>query len=119
MLKRLKKFPVLFILVVKMVIYSKEQYYEAILQIRPYDKKVIDFALGQIDKRDGVFISKVVELKTGVDFYTNSQQFTKALANLLKRKFKGTIKISRTLYSVSRLTSRKLYRLTVCFRLKE
>lgn len=101
-----------------MAIYSENRYYEAILQIRPYNKKVIDFILDEVDKKDGVFISKVDELKEGIDFYINSQKFAKSLSTSLKKKFKGTVKITRSLYGVSRETSKKVYRLTVCFRLK-
>ena len=96
------------------------QYYEAILQLRPAQEQLLQFLLEELSKRQDVFISKEVHLKNGVDIYLSSHQFTKSLGQRLKRKYKNSdLKISRTLYSRSRMTSKLLYRVTVLFRLKE
>ena len=98
--------------------YPKE-YYESKLQLRPYDKKVLDYVKKKIEKRKDVFISKEIKLKTGIDLYLSSNKFALILGKQLKKSFKGEVKISRKLFSVSKTTSKKIYRVTVCFRLKE
>lgn len=101
------------------MIYAKDQYYEAILQIRPKNKGVLDFVKELIDKRNDTFISKEKENKYGYDLYLTSQKFAQIIGRKLKKAFKGELKISRKLYGRSRQTSRIVYRLTVCFRLKK
>ena len=102
-----------------MVIYSNDQYYEAKLQLRPADKKVLDFVYDLIDKSK-VLISKEVRLKTGIDLYLTSKDFMlMVLRKRLKKKFKGEFKVSRSLYGRQRSTGRIVYRHTLLFRLKE
>ena len=99
-----------------MAIYAKDEYFEAKLQLRPNDKELIDYAKGLIDKNKDILISKETEYKYGVDFTTTSQKQTQNIARQLKRRFKGKITISRKLFKIHRLTSKKVYRVTVCFR---
>lgn len=94
-------------------------YYEAIIQLRPYKDKVVMFIRDQIEKREDVFITKELVLKTGIDFYVTSQKFAVALGRKLKKNFKGELKITRTLYTQNRQTSKKVYRVTILFRLKQ
>ena len=94
------------------------EYYEAILQIRPAKKEVLDFVLDLVEKRNDVKISKINELKTGFDVYLTNQKCARgALATQLKKKFKGKLIISKSLYGQDKLTSRLVYRATVLFRL--
>ena len=94
-------------------------YYEAKIQIRPFREDVISYVKNAISKRKDVFISKTEELKTGIDFYVSSQRFARALVKRLKKVFDGEIKSSRKLHTVSKSSGKKLYRVTVLFRLKE
>ncbi len=96
---------------------SKDQYYEGILQLRPFNKDVLDYVKKQIEKSD-CLISKEVDLKDGTDLYLTSQRFAISLARKLKRVFKGEVKISRSIHTRSRVTSKDVYRVTVLFRLK-
>lgn len=96
----------------------KNQYYEGVIQLRPSDPEVIHFIENQIRKRKGVvFISKVVKQKTGVDLYISSQRFARNLGEKLKKSFKGELKITSTIFSKNRITSREIFRATVLFRL--
>ena len=99
-------------------IYTKDGYYEAILQLRPLDKKVLDYVYSQIIKNN-VAIAKEVELKEGFDLYISSSKFAIMLGKKLKKRFPGTVKTSRTLFTQNKLTSKRVYRVTVCFRLKQ
>lgn len=97
-----------------------QSYYEAIIQLRPADKEIIDFIVKQTNERKGVFISKIEELKTGIDLYISSQRFARALGKKLKKRFRnGELVTSRKLFTVNRETGKKVYRVTVLFRLKE
>lgn len=94
-------------------------YYEAIIQIRPAKEEILNFIKKRIEERKGVFVSKIEELKTGVDLYISDQRFARALASKLRKTFKGEVKLTRKLHTVSKRTGKKLYRVTVLFRLKE
>lgn len=93
-------------------------YYEAILQLRPKDEEVLKFVKKQLEKRNDVSVAKIVNLETGTDLYLTSHRFAKSLSNKLKKVFKGTLKVTKKLHTVDRLTSRKIYKITICFRLK-
>ena len=99
------------------MIYSKDGYFEAKLQLRPYNKEVLDFAKKQINKSNSL-IAKEIKLKQGVDLYISSRKFAVILAKKLKKVFGGETKVSKTLFGINRLTSKKVYRVTVCFRQK-
>ncbi len=96
-------------------------YYEAIIQLRPFDEKLIAFIVKKIKERENVYIVKEVILKkkAGIDLYLSDQRFARALGKQLKRHFKGKLISSRKLHSRNRLTSKDIYRVTVCFRLDE
>jgi len=94
-------------------------YFEAIIQIRPKKKEVLDFVVEKIKERKNVFVSKTVELKTGIDFYVSDQRFARALSKQLKKRFNGEVKLTRKLHTVSKKNGKRLYRVTVLFRLKE
>ena len=93
-------------------------YYEAILQLRPFDKELIDFALQQIEKSDCEIV-KQEKLKTGINLYLSSRKFAIMLTKRLKKRFDGTVKVTKTLHTRDRQTSKNVYRVTVCFRLKQ
>lgn len=93
-----------------------QDYYEGILQLRNPNGKVIEFVRSSVDKRKDVFISKEKKVENGIDFYFSSQRFLRALGKKLKTKFSGELKESRKLHTENRLTSRKVYRVNVLFR---
>jgi nonsense-mediated mRNA decay protein 3 len=93
------------------------QYYEGILQLRNPTKEVIRFVKDQIKKRKDIFISKEVMLKNGRDVYLSSQKFLLGLGRNLQNRFGGQLKTSRRLHTISKETSKQVYRVTVLFRL--
>jgi len=100
------------------MIYTKSQSYQGILQLRPNNEKVLNYIYDEIEKSKIVFITKEVKKKFGIDLYLTNKFFLIQLAKKLKQRFPGTIKRSRSLHSKHRLTSRLVYRTTICFRLK-
>ena len=99
-------------------IYTKDRYYEAILQLRPNNTLLYLFVKDQLARRKNVFISKEIIAKHGIDLYLTDKKFAREIAKKLKQNFNGTIKTSAALYTRDRQTSKLVYRLTVCFRLK-
>jgi len=95
-----------------------EQYYEAIIQLRPPTREIMNYIENQVQKRDDVFITKIVDLKTGIDIYLTSQRFARNLGQKLKKVFGGELKITRKIHTRDRLRSRNLYRATILFRPK-
>jgi len=98
--------------------YSKDGYFQAILQLRPKNKEILDWIYKQLIKNN-IKIGREVKRKEGIDIYLSSKKFTLALGKKLKKTFKGTTKVTKSLFTKNRLTSKKVYRITVCFRLNQ
>ncbi len=94
-----------------------DQYFEAILQLRPARQDVIDFILHAIEANKKVWISKTVDHKTGIDLYLSSNIFAKYIGQKLKKRFKGTLHYSSTVHTTDKMTSKQLFRVTVLYRL--
>jgi len=90
-------------------------YYEAILQIRPKSKEILDFIKKDIAQKN-VFITKEEHLKYGYNLYLTSQNYAKNLASLLKDKFNAEIKFSYILFG--KKDGKDIYRTTILVRLK-
>ncbi len=98
------------------------QYYEAILQLRINDKKIINHILKELNEKmekRKVFSNKQIKQKNGIDIYITDMNFAKAFVKELKKRYGGEIKISRKIHTRDRQTSRDVYRLTVLYRLNE
>jgi len=98
------------------IVYRSDGYYQAVIQIRPRDKEVLTYVRNQIRKKSGVEISKEVFYKYGIDVYVTDQKFARNIGQKLKKVFKGDLKITKTIYTRDRQTSREVYRGTVLFR---
>lgn len=92
-------------------------YYEGIIQLRNPNSNVLDFIKKEVEKKGNVFIAKEEEVENGVDFYISSQRFCQNLGKKLQLHFGGELKISARLHTISRQTSKELYRVNVLFRL--
>ena len=97
-------------------IYRSDGYYEAVIQIRPRDKEILNYIRNQIRKKKGVQISKEEFFKYGIDVYVTDQKFARNLGQKLKKVFKGELKITKSIHTKDRQTSREVYRGTVLFR---
>ena len=99
------------------MIYTNNQSYEGVLQLRPYDKQVLDYVYSEIERNGTVFITKEVEKKYGIDLYLTNKFFLIQLGKNLRKRFPGKVTQSRALHTRDRQTSRLVYRTTICFRL--
>ena len=96
--------------------YRHDGYYEAVIQIRPKDKEILSYVRKQISKKKGVQISKEEFHKHGIDVYVTDQKFARNLGQKLKKAFKGELKITKSIHTKDRQTSKEVYRGTILFR---
>ena len=92
------------------------QYFEGTLQLRNPNEELLNFVMNQFNKNEKVWVAAKRKLKTGVDLDVSSNKFLLQLGKKLKKSFKGKLIVSRRLHTQNRLTSRLVYRMTVCFR---
>lgn len=90
------------------------QYFEGILQIRNPNQKILDYIDKNID-----FLSKTVNLKTGVDYYLSSNKYLQMFSKKLFTKFGGDLKVSTRLFTRNRQTGKNVYRANVVLRLPD
>lgn len=97
---------------------NRKEYFEGVLQLRGIDEDVVNWVFRDIEKRKkyGVFVQDVVELKNGLDISLTSQKYLQALGAKLKKKFKGTVKTTRKLFTRNKQTSKPVYRLTLLYK---
>ena len=95
------------------------KYFEAILQLRNPEHKIMEFVDNAVkaEQQDDIFISKRKKVANGWDFYLSSNSFTIAVGRDLYDTFGGELKISKKLFSQHKRTSKLLYRMTVLYRM--
>jgi len=98
---------------VRTLVGKHTEYYEAILQLRNVSQEVVNFVEEEIP-RVHLSVSKVVEEKTGLDYYLSDNSLTRILSKKLQTKFGGEVLITATLHTQKK--DKEMYRLTVLFR---
>jgi NMD protein affecting ribosome stability and mRNA decay len=86
--------------------------YQGVLQLREPNDEIIGFARNHSEGT----ILKEEHMKEGIDMYFSSHTVLLTLAKTLKKKFTGQMKITKKLFTVDRITSKEVYRITVMFR---
>ncbi len=92
-------------------------YYEGVLQLRNPNDEVFAYINKQLFEEPKVRIVKKRRMADGVDYYLNDQRFLQKLGKRLQERFNAQLKTSIKLHSTSRMTSRKVYRVTVLARI--
>ena len=92
------------------------EYYEGILQLRTPTQEVVDFVRRKTAKDKKAVIVKEKKAKNGIDMYFSSQKYLRSMGKMLKQRFPGILTISRKLFTVSKITGKRVYRVTVLFR---
>ena len=93
------------------------KYYEGILQLRNPSKELIKYVYRKIDRDNQAWVSQEKKVRGGIDLYLSSQKYLRQLGKKLQERFPGVLKTSRKLFTVQRGTGKRLYRVTVLFRL--
>ena len=99
---------------------TNPKYFEATIQLRPFDQEVFAFLEKEIEDKHNpeYFISRIEELKTGIDIYFSSQRLARTIGQKMKRKFpQGELIITEKFHTVNKMTSRNMSRATVLFRM--
>lgn len=96
---------------------KNSSYYEAVMQIRPKNNKLLNFIKQDLASDRKTFITKQEEKKFGYDLYITSKNYLQSVLPKIKKKFNTETKISTTLYG--RKDGRNVYRITALIRLKE
>ncbi len=92
-------------------------YYEGILQLRNPSQELMAYVKNRIDRDKRTLITKEEWTKHGVDLYLTSQRYLLSLGKDVKKRFGGVLRVSRKLYTVSSISSKSVYRVTVLFRM--
>ncbi len=101
----------------KSIVVSDNKYFEAKIQLRPYDEEIYLFIEKELESRKQ-WITKIIEYKNGgVDLIVSSQRLARTIGQKVKRKFKGwDLTITKTLHTRDRMKSKELCRATVLLR---
>ncbi|MBD3318812.1 hypothetical protein GF342_02795 [Candidatus Woesearchaeota archaeon] len=91
-------------------------YYEGILQLRNPSEELVEFVLTTVQDDERAVITKIKEVKGGLDYYISSQKYLQILGKKIKKKFWGEYKLTSTLHTQDKMGN-KLYRITILFRL--
>ena len=96
----------------------RTEYFEAILQLRHCSADAEHYAISDI--RESKMLTMAVPVGRGtraaVDLYLKSTDYMLSLVRRMRKRYPGTVTISRKLHGRDKMTSKTLYRTTVLFR---
>ncbi len=90
-------------------------YFEGILQVRDASEEIIDEILQTVKRDARAVVTRIKTVKGGYDLYFSSQHYLRALGKKLQQKCGGTLKVTATLHTRSKM-GKDLYRITVLWR---
>jgi len=93
------------------------KYFEGTLQLRNHDDELLNYVRNKVRKDHKAIITKEKKVRGGIDLYFSSQRYLRSLGKHLKERFEGELKMTRTLHTISKSTGKRLFRVTVMFRL--
>jgi len=91
----------------------RNEYFEAILQLRDCEQEVLDFVEEEIPRLK-LTVAKTVRIKNGVDYYLSNNNLTRKIGKKLQEKFGGEFLITASLHTKKQ--GKELFRLTILFR---
>ncbi|MGM5481424.1 MAG: NMD3-related protein [Nanobdellota archaeon] len=97
------------------------KYFEGALQLRNVSDSMRPFIQKRLQDMEhkGVFVTKTVELKKGVDLYLTDKTGIQQLARQVQQKYGGEIKISPQLFSHDHVRSKDIYRVNAFVKLPD
>src|SRR3989344_3310863 len=96
---------------------QRKEYYEGILQLRNPTDELINYVYGLIRAYPNTRVAKEKNVRGGLDLYISNQRFLRRVGEKLCARFVGMSKISATLHTQDKQSSKELYRVTALFRL--
>lgn len=106
-------------------------YYEAVIQIRAYDRipspeeletadRIVKENIERLSQKNRMaYVSKRVEMKEGIDYYVGSYKAARKLTESLKNVFGGVLKESPRLMGRDKSAGKDLYRIWISLRLPQ
>ena len=96
---------------------KNSSYYEAKIQIRPKNEKMLGLIKDCLERENRAIISKEEGSKFGYDLYLTDKSALSRIISEVKKAFNIEVKISNTLYG--RKDGKEVFRTTALLRLKE
>lgn len=98
---------------------EKTNYFEGVMQVQNPHEEVLQYIEQEMKRvaSKGVFITKTVDTKTGVDLYMTHKTQMRLLGQKLVNKFGGELVLNPQLFSHNHMTSKDIYRLNVLVKL--
>ena len=94
-------------------------YFEGILQLRNTLPEVAQWVKDQTRRDNKSLIPKERRVPGGVDFYFSDQHYLQALGKKMQIRWNGEYLVSYTLHTLSHVTSKELYRVTILFKMNQ
>jgi NMD protein affecting ribosome stability and mRNA decay len=91
-------------------------YYEAKLQVRPNDAKLLEFINSEIKKANVEIVDRN-NLKEGIDLYINSADFAIKMGKKFRNKYDIKPKVSRSLTGENKQLGKRIYKITVLLKI--
>ena len=101
------------------MIHRKAGRFEGVLQLRNPTTKLVDWVYDLVEKEKKADITYTHPLPGGVDMYFSSQRYLRAVGKKLQQRFPGELKSTRKLFTLNIRTGKRVYRVTVLFRLSK
>jgi NMD protein affecting ribosome stability and mRNA decay len=98
---------------VRSLVGKHPNYFEAVLQLRDVTQEVVNFVEEELHRTKNP-VPKVVEIKSGIDYFLADSQLTRALGKQLQQKFGGELTVTSSLHT--KIDNKEKYRVTVLFR---
>lgn len=96
---------------------KNSSYYEAKIQIRPKNEKMLRMIKEHLNREGKSIISKEEDMKFGYDLYLTDKRILSRIISEVKKAFNIEVVMSNTLYG--RKDGKEVYRTTALLRLKE
>lgn len=99
----------------------KTKYFEGVLQLRNVNENILPFLHKRLEQMEykGVFVTKTVEHKNGIDLYMTDKNAIQQLARQIQQKYGGELKVSPQLFSHDHVRSKDIYRVNAFVKLPE
>lgn len=99
----------------------QSSYFEGILQLRNISEKLLPFIRRRLSSMEdkGVFVTKTVEQKDGIDLYLTDRSAVQQIARQIQQKYGGELKISPQLFTFDHERSKDVYRVNAFIRLPD
>jgi len=91
--------------------------FQGVMQLRNPTKELVEWVFKTTDKEGKAEITYERPVSGGVDLYFSSQKYMRSLGKRIAKHWPGELKSTRKLFTADYITGKRVYRVTVMFRL--